>query len=236
MVVRRNPELMYRLPHRPHEAGFFYPPYQTMTAHTPMIPNPNARPAFLSLRAPRPSEESSGGSSHDFQARGEFAILNGNLAPKGCTIRLNAFDRNPHQGTAIVFETTDSALKAMESGALRSGHVIVLRLKAKADPVIRALTAHGLSHLVVITDDRYDGPCFGPVISQVTPMAVDGGPIGLVKDDDVIRVDILARRVEMLGPLESRTKTATDESSDLPGFAPSDKYAVMIQNHDAEDL
>ena len=201
-----------------------------------MIIKPISRPAFLPLRAPRPSEEQGGGSSQDFQARGEFAILNGNLAPKGCTIRLNAFDRNSRQGTAIVFDTTDTALAAIESGALRSGHMIILRRDTKADPVVRALTAHGLSHLVVITDDGYDGPCFGPVISQVTPKAIDGGPIGLVKNDDVIRVDILARRVEMLGPLESRTKTGPSDSTELPGFAPSNKYAAMIQNHDAEDL
>lgn len=200
--------------------------------------NAHSGPYFWrALKAPFPGEDATGGGLRSSMAatstsgrRPEFAILSGSLAPKGCAIRLNAFEAERRDGAARVFTTTETALEAIDGGHLRAGHVVVLHGTVDTAAVITALNANGLSHLIVVTDGAYEGPCYGPVITDVTPGAAAGGPIGRVANDDIIRLDIAARQIEVLNPVSARPEPHTPGR----GFGPSEKYAAALSQSEDE--
>jgi len=157
--------------------------------------------------------------------RVDFAILHGTLAPAGCVIRLNGLDEDHREGTARVFASTASAIEAIWASELRMGHVVVLRAGIDIDAVIEALNANGLSQAVVIAEDRFNGTCLGPVVSGITPNSAAGGPIAALLDDDVIRVDIIGRRIDVLNDLAARAPKGARQQK---MFGPLAKYAAMV--------
>jgi dihydroxy-acid dehydratase len=153
-------------------------------------------------------------------SRQDFAILHGSLAPAGCVIRLNGLDEAHREGTARIFATTEAAVDAIWASQLRMGHVITLRSGIDLKAVIAALNANGLSQALVIAEDRFDGDCFGPVVSGVAAH----GPIATLQDDDVIRIDIEGRRIDVLIDHASRAPAAKPQKT----FGPLAKYAAMV--------
>jgi len=143
-----------------------------------------------------------------YHKEGGIAVLKGNLAPDGCVIKQTAVSQKAQKisGSAKVFDCEEDAMKAIMDGKIKSGDVIVIRYEGpKGGPGMRemlsptsALVGMGLSDSVaLITDGRFSGGTQGPCIGHVSPEAMEGGPIALLKDGDMIEIDIPARKLNV---------------------------------------
>jgi len=139
-------------------------------------------------------------------AQGGIAVLRGNLAPEGAVVKSAAVapEMLVHAGPARVFEQEETALEAIFGGAIHPGDVVVIRYEGpKGGPGMReqllptsALIGMGLGRSVaLITDGRFSGATQGACIGHVTPEAFLGGPLALVEEGDLIRIDIPGGRV-----------------------------------------
>jgi dihydroxy-acid dehydratase len=146
--------------------------------------------------------------------RGGFAILRGSLAPEGCVVKLAGHDRELHEGPARVFDTEEAAYAAVVGGAIVAGDVVVIRNEGpRGGPGMRemlavtgAIVGAGLSDdVALITDGRFSGATHGFMVGHICPEAIDGGPIGLLRDGDPIRIDVARRRLDVLADLSART-------------------------------
>ena len=151
---------------------------------------------------------------------GGIAVLKGDLAPRGAVVRHVAVEKRmlKHEGPARVFNSLEGALKALSAGGIKRGDVVVIRYEGpKGGPGMREqhmiaslIMGMGLgSSVALITDGRFSGSTRGPMIGHVSPEAAEGGPIAVVKDGDRIKIDIPARKLELLIPdeeLERRLK------------------------------
>jgi dihydroxy-acid dehydratase len=146
--------------------------------------------------------------------RGGFAILRGSLAPDGCVVKLAGHDRELHEGPARVFDNEEAAYEAVAAGRITAGDVVVIRNEGpRGGPGMRemlqvtgALVGAGLSDSVaLITDGRFSGATHGFMVGHVCPEAADGGPIGLLRDGDRIRIDVANRRLDVQADLAART-------------------------------
>jgi len=143
-----------------------------------------------------------------YMKEGGIAVLYGNLAPEGCVVKQSAVEPEMMQqeGPARVFESEETAYTAIVEGQITPGDVVVIRYEGpKGGPGMRemlsptsAIAGMGLSKSVaLITDGRFSGGTRGPCIGHVSPEALAGGLIGLVKEGDTITVDITNRRLEL---------------------------------------
>ncbi|MCD1267525.1 dihydroxy-acid dehydratase [Microbacterium sp. MEC084] len=149
-------------------------------------------------------------------ATGGITILHGSLAPEGAVVKTAGFDAAVFEGPARVFERERAAMDALAEGKVAAGDVVVIRYEGpKGGPGMRemlaitaAIKGAGLGKdVLLLTDGRFSGGTTGLCIGHVAPEAVDGGPIALVRDGDLIRVDIAARSLDLLvdeAELESR--------------------------------
>jgi dihydroxy-acid dehydratase len=140
---------------------------------------------------------------------GGLAILKGSLAPEGAIVKQSAVPEmlSRIKGTARVFEGEEEAVEAMRSGGIRGGDVLIIRNEGpRGGPGMRemlnptaTLAGMGLSgSVVLVTDGRFSGGTRGAAIGHVSPEALHGGPIALVKEGDLIDIDIPARRIDLL--------------------------------------
>jgi dihydroxy-acid dehydratase len=145
--------------------------------------------------------------------RGGFAILRGSLAPDGCVLKLAGHDRREHVGPARVFDGEESAFEAVQAGRIHAGDVVVIRYEGpRGGPGMRemlgvtaALVGRGLGDSVaLVTDGRFSGATHGMMAGHVAPEAERVGPIALVRDGDVIRIDVAARRLDVDADLKAR--------------------------------
>jgi dihydroxy-acid dehydratase len=149
-------------------------------------------------------------------ATGGITILHGSLAPEGAVVKTAGFDATVFEGPARVFERERAAMDALAEGTVKAGDVVVIRYEGpKGGPGMRemlaitaAIKGAGLGKdVLLLTDGRFSGGTTGLCIGHVAPEAVDAGPIALVRDGDLIRVDIAARSLDLLvdeAELESR--------------------------------
>ena len=139
---------------------------------------------------------------------GGIAVLKGNIAPEGSVVKRSAVgdDMMVHKGKARVFDCEEDALNAIYGGKINPGEVVVIRYEGpKGGPGMRemlnptsAIMGSGLGHCVaLITDGRFSGATRGAAIGHVSPEAAVGGPIALVKEGDVIEIDIPANRISV---------------------------------------
>ncbi|QHI68165.1 dihydroxy-acid dehydratase [Tichowtungia aerotolerans] len=137
---------------------------------------------------------------------GHLVILRGNLAPEGAVAKITGKEGLYFKGTAIVFESEEEALKRILDGTVQSGHVVVIRTEGpRGGPGMRemlaptsAIVGRGLGKdVALITDGRFSGGSHGFVIGHVTPEAVCGGPIAVVKDGDLIEIDAAKRAITL---------------------------------------
>lgn len=144
-----------------------------------------------------------------YSKEGGIAILKGNLAPEGCVVKRSAVAESmlKHKGKAKVFDGEEAALNAIYSGAIQSGDVIVIRYEGpKGGPGMRemlnptsAIMGSGLGDSVaLITDGRFSGATRGAAIGHVSPEAAVGGNIALIKDSDMIEIDIPDNKINIL--------------------------------------
>jgi dihydroxy-acid dehydratase len=165
------------------------------------------------------------------QAEGGLAILRGNIAPRGAIVRTSAIrtEMLVHRGPARTFDSDQTAWAAIVEGKIRPGDVMVVRYEGpKGAPGMMevmlstdALYRMGLEGSVgLITDGRFSGFNRGPIVGHVSPEAMAGGIIAIIKDGDTIEMDIprrvlnvelteqeIARRLKEWRPPEPRTKT-----------------------------
>ena len=135
---------------------------------------------------------------HPITKTGGVVGLRGSLAPEGAIVKVAGMERLQFRGPAQVFECEEDAFAAVENRTIREGSVIVIRNEGpKGGPGMRemlattaALYGQGMGEkIALITDGRFSGATRGFCIGHVGPEAVDGGPIGLIKDGDMINID-----------------------------------------------
>lgn len=137
---------------------------------------------------------------------GGIAVLKGNLAPEGSVVKRSAVapEMMHHKGKARVFDCEEDALNAIYGGKINAGEVVVIRYEGpKGGPGMRemlnptsAIMGSGLGNCVaLITDGRFSGATRGAAIGHVSPEAAVGGPIALIKEGDMIEIDIPANTI-----------------------------------------
>jgi dihydroxy-acid dehydratase len=141
-----------------------------------------------------------------------IAMLSGSLAPQSAAIKLAAATKSlfAFEGPALVFESLDDLAKRIDDPDLpvTPNHCMVLRNagpvgapgmpEAGALPIPKKLGSKGITDMVRISDARMSGTAFGTVVLHVTPEASTGGPLALVRDGDIIKLDATARRLDLL--------------------------------------
>ena len=143
-----------------------------------------------------------------YHKEGGIAVLTGNLAPHGSVVKQTAVSEKMQrfEGTAVVFDSEEDAMKAILDGKIKAGHVIVIRYEGpKGGPGMRemlsptsAISGMGLGDSVaLLTDGRFSGGTRGPCIGHISPEAAEGGPIAIVQDGDTIVLDIPNRKLEV---------------------------------------
>ncbi len=146
-----------------------------------------------------------------FHKEGGIAVLRGNLAPDGAVVKQTAVSKNmmKFEGTAKVFDSEEAGMKAIMAGEIKAGDVVVIRYEGpKGGPGMRemlsptsAIAGMGLAESVaLITDGRFSGGTRGPCIGHVSPEAMEGGPIAIIKNGDKIGIDISKRKIELMLP------------------------------------
>lgn len=173
-----------------------------------------------------------------FKATGGLLILYGDIAPDGAVLKTAGYGDGSFEGRARVFECEEDAFAAVSKREIKAGDVVVIRYEGpKGGPGMRemlgvtaALAGQGLAGKVaLLTDGRFSGASHGFVIGHIAPEAAMGGPIGLLKDGDVIRIDSENRRIDADVDFEARRI----------GFAPRppkkfggvfDKYARLVSS------
>ena len=143
-----------------------------------------------------------------YSKTGGLAVLKGNLAPDGSVVKRSAVvdEMLVHEGPARVFECEEDAIAAIKGGQIKKGDVVVIRYEGpKGGPGMRemlnptsAIAGMGLgSSVALITDGRFSGASRGASIGHVSPEAAVGGPIALVEEGDIIKIDIPNLKLEM---------------------------------------
>jgi dihydroxy-acid dehydratase len=148
--------------------------------------------------------------SNPFAEDGGLAVLRGNLAPEGAMIKTFTVPKEMHVhiGPARVFDFEDPAVEALIQRTITPGDVVVIRYEGprangmpemyfastilSSDPILNTTTA-------LITDGRYSGAMRGPCVGHVTPEAIDGGPIALIEEYDLLEINIPERRLSIVG-------------------------------------
>ncbi len=143
-----------------------------------------------------------------YSKTGGIAVLKGNLAPDSCVVKRSAVapEMLKHSGPAKVFDCEEDAMAAINGGEIVDGDVVVIRYEGpKGGPGMRemlnptsAIMGRGLgSTVALITDGRFSGATRGAAIGHVSPEAAVGGPIALIKDGDIIEIDINANAINV---------------------------------------
>ncbi|MBI4758460.1 MAG: dihydroxy-acid dehydratase [Chloroflexi bacterium] len=176
-----------------------------------------------------------------YSQTGGLAILFGNLAPEGAVVKTAGIqpEMMRHRGPAVVFDSHDQANAGILHGKVKPGDVVVIRYEGPGGgpgmPEMLAPTSNimgmGLgSSVALITDGRFSGGTRGACIGHVSPEAAAGGPIALVKDGDIISLDIPARKLEVELPEEElRVRQASwqpEQNGRLSGWLA--RYAKMV--------
>ncbi|MEW6163037.1 MAG: dihydroxy-acid dehydratase [Nitrospirota bacterium] len=144
-----------------------------------------------------------------YHKKGGIAVLRGNLAPEGAVVKQSAVSKDmmKFEGVARVFDSEEDAMKIILAGKINHGDVVVIRYEGpKGGPGMRemlsptsAIVGMGLSDSVaLVTDGRFSGGTRGPCIGHISPEAMEGGPLAIVRNGDRIRVDIPRRKIDLI--------------------------------------
>ncbi len=176
-----------------------------------------------------------------YSETGGIAVLKGNLAPDSGVVKRSAVvpEMMVHEGSARVFDCEEDAIAAIKGGKIVAGDVVVIRYEGpKGGPGMRemlnptsAIAGMGLgSSVALITDGRFSGASRGASIGHVSPEAAVGGPIALVEEGDIIKIDIPANKLELCVSDEElknrRAKWQPREPKITTGYLA--RYASMV--------
>jgi dihydroxy-acid dehydratase len=143
-----------------------------------------------------------------YHQEGGLAILFGNLAPDGCVVKQSAVRQEmmSHEGPARVFDSEEEASEAIRSGVIQPGDVVVIRYEGPmGGPGMREMLSPTAAiagmqldaHVALLTDGRFSGGTRGAAIGHISPEAMQGGPLAVVRDGDRIAIDIPAKRLTL---------------------------------------
>ena len=182
------------------DAGLLHGDCLTVTGKT-MAEN------LAEISPPDPDGQILHASNDPLAASGGITILSGSLAPEGAVVKNAGVPVDVFEGVARVFEREQAAMAALEDGTIQAGDVIIIRYEGpKGGPGMRemlmitgAIKGAGLGKdVLLITDGRFSGGTTGLCVGHVSPEAVDGGPIGLMKEGDRVRIDVKERTLDLL--------------------------------------
>ncbi|MBN1931972.1 MAG: dihydroxy-acid dehydratase [Desulfobacterales bacterium] len=145
---------------------------------------------------------------HPYHQEGGLAILFGNLAPQGCVVKQSAVldEMLCHEGPARIFDSEEDASRAIMDGKINKGDVVVIRYEGPmGGPGMRemltptsAIAGMQLdAHVALLTDGRFSGGTRGASIGHISPEAMQGGPIAIVAEGDLISIDIPAKKITL---------------------------------------
>ncbi|MDD3278758.1 MAG: dihydroxy-acid dehydratase [Lachnospiraceae bacterium] len=176
-----------------------------------------------------------------YSKTGGIAVLKGNLAPETGVVKRSAVcgEMMVHEGPARVFDSEDEAIEAIKGGKIVAGDVVVIRYEGpKGGPGMRemlnptsAIMGMGLgSTVALITDGRFSGASRGAAIGHVCPEAAVGGPIALVEEGDIIRINIPEYRLELAVSDEELAKRKAQWQPKEPKVTKGylSRYAKMV--------
>jgi dihydroxy-acid dehydratase len=174
---------------------------------------------------------------------GGIAVLKGNLAPDGGVVKAAGISANMmvHSGPAKTFDSEEDAMQAILDKKICIGDVVVIRYEGpKGGPGMRemlsptaTIAGMGLSESVaLITDGRFSGATRGPCIGHVSPEAAVGGPIGLLKDGDIIEIDVPKRKLNVKLSEEELSKRAKAWTAKKPNVTKGYlvRYSQVVQS------
>jgi dihydroxy-acid dehydratase len=174
---------------------------------------------LATISPPDPDGEILRATKNPMSKGGGITILGGSLAPEGAVVKNAGIEVEVFEGPARVFDREQGAMDALENGTIKEGDVIVIRYEGpKGGPGMRemlmitgAIKGAGLGKKVLLlTDGRFSGGTTGLCVGHISPEAVDGGPIALVKDGDRVRINIPSRTLDLLidaSELENRKRS-----------------------------
>jgi dihydroxy-acid dehydratase len=191
------------------------------------------------INAPDPDGKVIRALSDPLHRTGGITILLGSLAPDGAVVKTAGFDETVFEGRARVFDTEQPAMEAVTQGSLRPGDVVVIRYEGpRGGPGMRemlavtgAIKGAGLGKdVLLLTDGRFSGGTTGLCVGHVAPEAADGGPIALVRDGDPIRLDVAARRLDLLVEEDELERRLAEWSAPPPRYRSGvlAKYARLV--------
>jgi dihydroxy-acid dehydratase len=176
-------------------------------------------------------------------ARGALAVLFGNLAPEGSVIKVGAVEQHEQrfEGPARVFESEEAAIAAVREERLAAGDVVVVRNEGpRGGPGMREMLAltsmlKGMplgASVALLTDGRFSGGTRGLCIGHVSPEAAEGGPIGLVRDGDIVRIDLSARTLDVALSPDELAERRADWRAPAPKYRRGwlARYAALVTN------
>jgi dihydroxy-acid dehydratase len=173
---------------------------------------------------------------------GGIAVLTGNLAPDGAVVKAAGISPNMmvHKGPAKTFDSEEDAMKAIMNKKIQEGDVVVIRYEGpKGGPGMRemlsptaTIAGMGLSESVaLITDGRFSGATRGPCIGHVSPEAAVGGPIAMLRNGDIIEIDVPKRKLNVKLSREELDKRAKSWTAKEPNVKTGYlvRYSQLVQ-------
>ena len=172
---------------------------------------------------------------HAYSKDGGLAVLYGNLATNGCIVKTAGVDESilKFVGKAVIFESQEDAVKGILGGKVKEGDVVIIRYEGpKGGPGMQEmlyptsyLKSMGLGKkCALVTDGRFSGGSSGLCIGHVSPEAANGGNIGLLKDGDIIKIDIPNRAIEMsVDDQELQKRRAEMEAKGKAAWQPANR-------------
>jgi dihydroxy-acid dehydratase len=196
--------------------------------------------AEVSADAPDPDGQVIRPADRAIAPTGGVIVLKGNLAPDGALIKVAGLSLLVHEGPARVFESEEECMAVIRARAYRAGEVIVIRNEGpKGGPGMREMLGptaliygQGMGEKVaLITDGRFSGATRGMCIGYVSPEAMAGGPIALIADGDLVRIDATARRIDLkidAAEFERRRMAWQPRKRPTPLAGVLEKYASQV--------
>ncbi|MDQ3875969.1 MAG: dihydroxy-acid dehydratase [Actinomycetota bacterium] len=174
-----------------------------------------------------------------FKPAGGVVSLRGNLAPEGCVIKVAATDRRRHSGPARVFESEEECEAAVAAADVEPGDILVIRYEGPSGgpgmrellSVTSAVVGAGLGETVaLVTDGRFSGATRGLMVGHVSPEAARGGPLAIVREGDVITVDVNARTLHLHVEHDEVERRLASWTPPAPAFATGilARYARLV--------
>ena len=183
--------------------------------------------------------------ANPLQASGAMAVLSGNLAPQGALIKQSAASPTlmQHEGRAVVFESVEDMTLRMDDPDLdvTADDVLVLRNAGPVGapgmpeagylPIPRKLAQQGVKDMVRISDARMSGTAFGTIVLHIVPEAAIGGPLGLVRNGDRIKLDVENRRIDLLVDVAELTRRKAEWTAPKPHAGADRGYLSLYLNN-----